>query len=457
MIRMSTRPTWRSPVGLALVAGLLAVTLGPQPAPAQTGVGQPPAGPPRLFSPQVSGALQRAVETVTPAVVSVRVFETAPGRPEPWRPATPSLRSGSGFIVEPSGYIVTSNQVVGSASALEVILNDGRTLPVQLIARDPASDVAVLKIDATGLPAVPLAAPGATRSGEVVLAIGRSSGLDPMVTLGIVGAQPTAADLLQTDLAITAETAGGPIVNARGEAVGIATSSPTPAGAGPATLQGVPVERARPILRQLQFAGGSGFGFSLQPLTLELARSFGLRTTRGAVVTAVERDSPAARAGLTPGDVIVRVNGRAVDRTEEIEARLARAEGGKPVELTVVRDGRERSVRMRPEPVVGVQPGGLPPGLARLGLELRALTPELARYHRLGEDRGVVVTAVQPDSPAALAGLAIGDVVREVNRMPVEALVDVERGLRRRVGDGHEVLLRVGRDGSDRYVVVNGG
>ncbi len=460
------RPIFRGPrrLGLACLAGLL--TLTPALARAQAGGPRPGAAPPVTQVPltptpaapasgaptaELSGAVRRAAEAVIPAVVTVRTPTSA----------------GSGLVVDANGQVLTTDRLVSGSGAIQIVLPDGRALPVTAISRDPDRDLAVLKVDATGLSAVPLGTPKAARAGDVVMGIGRRAGGDVTIAVGTITSGATApgpgraGGLIQTDLATVAEASGGPLVSARGEVLGVATTAPRTGGGASAGLAAVPIDRARPLLRPGRVAeAGRPLGLSLQPLTPELARSFGVRETRGLVVAAVERESPAERGGLRPGDVIVTVDGQAVGTVEELGARLAGVPSGRTVELQVVRDGTPRPVRVA---VAGSPPareaGGSVGLAARYGLEVRQLTPELARRLGVQSERGVVVTEVRADSPAARAGLTPGDLIREVNRVPVETVPDVERGAARAGGGGaaEELLLRVEREGAARYVVMRAG
>jgi serine protease Do len=264
----------------------------------------------------------------------------------------------------------------------------------------------------------------------------------------------------QTDAAINPGNSGGPLVNVRGEAIGIATAIASRSGGFQGVGFAIPSDLAKPIVQQLRADGKvtrGWLGVSIQPLTPELAKSFRIDKRDGALVASVMDASPAAKAGLRAGDVIVRFDGKAVDNPRELSSLVATTPVGKTVEVALVRDGRQESVGVtignQSEAQVAEATGGGRP-VARLGVELHELTPERARRLGLESSRGVVVTEVRPDSPAAKAGINEGDVVREVNRTPVGSLADVEKGLSR-ASEGNQVLVRVARDGLGRYVVVD--
>jgi serine protease Do len=227
----------------------------------------------------------------------------------------------------------------------------------------------------------------------------------------------------------------------------------------------IPVDLAKPILQQLRTAGKvtrGWVGVSIQPLTQELAKSFGLPGTQGALVASVMDSSPASQAGIKPGDVIVRFDGKAIDGPRALPPLVAMTPVGKAVDMVVLRDGAEQKLRLTvgnlPENPREAKAGPAGPAESRvaerLGVGLQELTPELARRLGVKEESGVVVTEVKPESPAAQAGLATGDVIREVNRLPVKGLDDVEKGMTR-TAPAKQVLLRVEREGNQRYIVVD--
>lgn len=314
----------------------------------------------------------RLAERLTPAVVNVRTAGTgsrAPGPPgralpelpgrsqagpgEPGRRALLSL--GSGFIVDPNGYIATSHHVVDGAEWIEVTLSDGRSLPAKVVGSDRESDLALLHVEATELPTIPLGSSSALRVGEPVMVIGNPFGLDHTVTVGIIsgagrfiGATPY-DDFLQTDAAINPGNSGGPLINTRGEVVGIATAIASVSGGFQGIGFAIPVDVARPVLHQLRTDGRvtrGWLGVTAQALTPELADRLGLPDTKGALVTAVAEGSPAERGGLRPGDVIVRYDGRAIATPRMLPALVANTQVGQTVEVDVLREGRLHSLRL---------------------------------------------------------------------------------------------------------------
>ena len=493
---MSGNKRWPLAVSLGLLVSLIVYTL-----PAGAAGGGVPLTTvaqtaPRAADPAFTGALPesypwvRLAETLTPAVVNVRTVSEArrtrvPQVPEPFRRFFPQPPEGggerevrprglgSGFIIDAEGYIVTNHHVVDGSRSIEVQLSDGRTFQPKVIGSDAETDLALLKIEATGLPMIPLGSSSALKVAEPVMAIGNPFGFDHTVTVGIVSGmgrfigQGRFDDFIQTDAAINPGNSGGPLINTRGEAVGINSAIRSSSGGFQGIGFAIPVDLAKPILGQLRATGKvtrGWLGVAIQPLTDELAKSFGITSTQGALVASVSEDSPAARAGFKPGDVIVTFDGKTVEGPRVLPTIVANTPVGRAVPVVVVRDGKRQTVTVTVGSLAESREARaatgekLPESRAteKLGLSLQELTPELAKQLGVQSDKGVVVTEVKPDSPAAQAGLAPGDVIREVNRMPVQGLQDVERGLARGQ-DPAQVLLRVEREGSQRYVVVGAG
>jgi serine protease Do len=448
---------------------------------------------PRAAAPEFAGGLPesypwvRLAEALTPAVVNVRTAgesrrSRTPNVPEPFRRFFPQPPEGggereqrprgvgSGFIIDTDGYIVTNHHVVDGSKSIEVQLSDGRTFQPKVIGSDAETDLALLKIDATGLPMIPLGSSSALKVAEPVMAIGNPFGFDHTVTVGIVSGmgrfigQGRFDDFIQTDAAINPGNSGGPLINTKGEAVGINSAIRSSSGGFQGIGFAIPVDLAKPILGQLRASGKvtrGWLGVAIQPLNQELAKSFGISSTQGALVASVTEDSPAAKAGFKPGDVIITFDGKAVEGPRVLPALVANTPVGRSVPVVVLRDGKPQTVTVTvgnladSQEVRAAAAEKVPEsqGTEKLGLALQELTPELAKQLGVQSDKGVVVTEVKPDSPAAQAGLAPGDVIREINRMPVRGMQDVQRGL---AGgqDPARVLLRVEREGSQRYVVI---
>ena len=382
---------------------------------------------------------------------------------------------GSGFIIDADGYIVTNHHVVDGSRSIEVQLSDGRTFQPKVIGSDAETDLALLKIEATGLPMIPLGSSSALKVAEPVMAIGNPFGFDHTVTVGIVSGmgrfigQGRFEDFIQTDAAINPGNSGGPLVNTEGKVDRHQLGDQEPHRRLPGHRAGDPSDLAKPILGQLRATGKvtrGWLGVSIQPLTEELAKSFGIKGTQGALVASVSDDSPAAKAGFKPGDVIVTFDGKNVEGPRVLPGIVANTPVGRAVPVVVLRDGQRQTVSVTVGSLADSKEARVAAGektpapdsraTEKLGLALQELTPELAKQLGVQSAKGVVVTEVKPDSPAAQAGIAPGDVIREVNRMPVQGIQDVERGLTRGQ-DPAQVLLRVEREGSQRYVVVGAG
>ena len=407
--------------------------------------------------------------TLKPAVVNLstkRVDEKNPffeeflgGRPRR------TLRSlGSGFVINPSGLIVTNNHVVDGATEIKVTLADERELPGRVLGRDPKTDIALLKVDATGLPVVPLGDSSRLQVGEPVMAIGNPFGLEQTVTTGIVSATGRVIgegpydDFIQTDASINPGNSGGPLINAQGQAVGINAAIVSQSGGSVGIGFAIPVNLAKPVLTQLAASGHvvRGYlGVTIQRVTSDLAKSFALPDAHGALVASVADGGPAKAAGVRPGDVIVAYDGRPVRRSDELPRLVAETPVGRDVTLTVARSGQTLTLPARiaklaePEERRAAAAGGKP----ALGVAVQTVTSQLAQELGLPVTAGVLVRDVEDGGPAASAGLRPGDVIAEIDRQPVKSVDDLERALARRK-PGAPVLLFVHRNGADLYIAV---
>jgi serine protease Do/serine protease DegQ len=391
------------------------------------------------------------LERVTPAVVNIatqgRVVQSNPLLQDPFfrrffdLPDTPRERRtqglGSGVIVDAEqGYIITNQHVIAEAEQITVTLRDGRRFDASLVGADPDADVAVLKIEAEGLAAVPIGDSDGLRVGDFVVAIGNPFGLGQTVTSGIVSALGHSGlgiesyeDFIQTDASINPGNSGGALVNLRGELVGINTAILGPSGGNIGIGFAIPVNMAREIMGQLVEFGEvrrGRLGVAVQDLTSELATAFGIESNAGAVIAQVEPGSPADRAGLKAGDVVVSVNQRPISGAADMRNVVGLLRIGASVSLGVVREGRRKTlVAMIAEPEERSVPGAeLSPRLAG------ALLSEIEEGTRLfGRIEGVLVAEVEPGSPAARAGLRPGDVIRSVNRQEVNSLADIKQAV----------------------------
>jgi serine protease Do len=385
------------------------------------------------------------------------------------QPRRPARSLGSGFVINADGHIVTNNHVVAGASEIKVKLSDGRELPAKVVGHDPKTDLALLKVEATGLPVIPFGNSGELQVGEAVMAIGNPFGLEQTVTTGIVSATGRVIgegpydNFIQTDASINPGNSGGPLINARGQAVGINTAIFTQTGGSVGIGFAIPVDLAKTVVTQLATTGHvvRGYlGVSIQPMNAELAKGLGVAETSGALVSSVVDGSPAAKAGVKPGDVITEYNGRKVARAEDLPRAVAESAVGREVPLTVVRDGKPVTLRASiarlddTDAPAARGAKGTKENTSALGLSLQPITPAEARERGLGDRGGVIVRDVRDGSPAASAGLRPGDVISEINRAPIKTADDVKQAMDRRVKDKPALFL-VHRNGGSVYVAVN--
>lgn len=378
---------------------------------------------------------------------------------------------GSGVIVEGNGLIITNNHVVSKASDIRVTLSDKREFKATLIGTDPKTDVAVVKIDATGLPTVPWADSDKLEVGELVLAVGDPFGLTQTVTMGIVSAVGRTAgiaeyeDFIQTDAAINPGNSGGALVNVRGELVGINTAIFSQSGGNMGIGFAVPSNLAQSVMGQLVQTGKvvrGWLGVSIQDLTPELASQFGIKATKGVLVSDVMDDSPAKKAGFERADVIVEYDGKPMDSPTHLRNAVAQTPIGKRVIIRFIRDKKERTIDLTivEQPKSMAQSGEdgegkplTPPG-ALSGLEVRELNEELAgRYGLPSSERGAVIVRVKPRSTAEEMGVREGDIVLEVNRQAVSSAKVFER-IAGKIPKDQAVLLLLKRQGRTMYLTL---
>jgi serine protease Do len=372
---------------------------------------------------------------------------------------------GSGFIINASGYILTNHHVIDKATEIRVKLADGREFTAKVVGRDPKTDLALLKVDATGLPAIPLGDSSALEVGAPVMAIGNPFGFEETVTTGIVSGTGRVIgegpydSFIQTDASINPGNSGGPLINAQGQAVGVDTAIFSRSGGSVGIGFAIPIDMAKPVVTQLAQTGHverGWLGVTIQPLTPELAKSFGLSHTEGALVASVVEGSPAQTAGLKRGDVITEYNGHKVVRSADLPLVVAETPIGREVPVTVLRDGKAVTLTAKiarleaTEQQVAAQSGTEKPAL---GLGVESLTPSLAQQLGLSDSRGVLVKRMDDDSPAASAGIRVGDVIIEVDHQPVPNVSEFRRVVAKHA-KGTPVLVLVHRDGASLYAAI---
>jgi serine protease Do len=481
-----------------------------KPSAARAAEAAPAAAPLDVDSVSALLSLDKAMETlaarVTPAVVNVTVTSRAKGeaggqdmpddmqqffgqsspfggQSSPFGQFGPHMRIqrgpqiehglGSGVVISPDGYIVTNNHVIDGAVDIRVTTSNRRVLKAKLIGADPLTDVAVLKVNATDLASAPWGDSREMHPGQTVLAFGNPYGFRFTVTRGIVSAlnranpDPTnpskPGEFIQTDAAINPGNSGGPLVNARGEVVGINTFLISPSGTFSGMGFAIPTQIVRPTVEALIRDGKVShghIGIGISDVTPENAKFFGDTAATGGVVTQVEPDSPGSKAGLQIGDVITEIDGHKVNDAGELQATIAEKQPGTKVELTVLRDGKTMTVPLTLE-ALGSHPedsgsaSSEGQGKMHWGIGLGNLTPDMRDQLQAPKDiRGAVIEQVQPGSSADNAGLQQGDIILEVNRHKVQSASDVQQALQS-VPKGQDALVLVWSNGGNSFRVLH--
>ena len=379
---------------------------------------------------------------------------------------------GSGIIISPDGYIVTNNHVIEGAVDIRVTMSDRRVMPAKLVGADPLTDLAVIKVNASNLPSIPWGDSTALRPGQTVLAFGNPYGFRFTVTRGIVSAlnrpnyfaedRRKPGEFIQTDAAINPGNSGGPLVDARGEVVGINTFLISPSGSFSGMGFAIPSQVARPTIETLVKYGKvehARVGIGITDVTPENAKFFHMETASGALVSQVEPDSPGAKAGLKVGDVITGINGKKVEGSGQLQVMISQERPGTKVDLDVLRDGKSMTVPVTLEELNASNKegstAGQTHGKARWGLGLMEVTPDVReQLHLPNNTKGVLVANVQPGSPADNAGISRGDVILEVNRHNVQSVADVQQQLGG-VPPGQDALVLVWTNGGSSFVVMH--
>jgi serine protease Do len=426
--------------------------------------------------PLTTGTFAKVAEAIKPAVVNINTTGRSggggPGR-TPFEEffgeeffrrffgetheRMPQRSLGSGVIVDPTGIALTNAHVVEHATNIEVVTVDGNKHKAKIVGLDKRTDLAVLKLD-DGKGTFPHARMGDSdrmQVGDWVIAVGSPFGLQATVTAGIISAkarqigQGPFDDFLQTDAAINPGNSGGPLVNMQGEVIGINTAI---VAGGSGIGFAIPSNMARKIYTELQAKGRvtrGWLGVSIQPLTPELAKSFGAKDNKGVLLSEVMPDSPAAKAGLQSGDILLEFQGKKMEAPADLQRAVGLTSPGASTKVKVWRDQGEKTLEVKMGEAPDEQREARAPaqrgGKAALGLEVRPITPDMARQLNLRTTEGIIVARVEEGSAAQEAGIQRGDVIREVNRQKVRSMADFEKVTKEaKEGDRLTVLLQRG-------------
>jgi serine protease Do len=379
---------------------------------------------------------------------------------------------GSGFIVDPSGYVVTNNHVIDGADKITVILEDGTKYPAEVKGRDAKTDLALLKVKAKKpLPYVTFGDSDKIRVGDWVIAIGNPFGLGGTATTGIVSARGRDIhsgpydDYLQIDAPINRGNSGGPLFDTSGHVIGVNTAIYSPNGGSVGIGFAIPSDMVRTVVADLREHGKVArgwFGVQIQAVTEDLAKGLGLQKPEGALVASVIPDSPAAKAGVRTGDVIIGYNGKPVTRMRDLPLMVAETKANTKVNITVWRKDKERvlstTIASMPKEQVVASSGHKATEGGKLGLALAPVTPETRQQYQLPEGtKGAIIVGVRPDSPAADIGLRVGDVITMVDQKPVSGPQDVANQVKRATSKHESVVMLVKRGDTQEFVAINVG
>lgn len=416
-----------------------------------------------------------------PAVVDISVTQRAPkvsAQQMPFQPGDPMYEFfrrfqmpmpetqpeprqglGSGFVIDPNGYILTNAHVVADASDVLVKFTDKREFKAKVIGVDPRTDVALIKVDAKNLPVVRIGDPNKLKVGEWVAAIGAPFGLENTVTAGIVSAKSRSlpdgsyVPFIQTDVAINPGNSGGPLFTLNGDVVGINSQIYSRTGGYMGLSFSIPIDVAMKVAKDLQQYGKverGRIGVSIQSVNPALAKSFGLDKVQGALVASVEPDSPAAKAGLKGGDIILSADGKTINETADLPRIVADTSPGQSIALQVWREGKRKDLRVNVERLTDdnnkqqTETAQADHG-ASLGIGVRTLTPQEKREAKV--DHGVLVEQIA-DGPAAHAGIQPGDIILAINNEQVKSVEQIKKLLKRK----QTVALLVQREDSRLYL-----
>jgi len=372
---------------------------------------------------------------------------------------------GSGFIVDRSGIVLTNNHVIEGADKITVKLTDDREFDAKVVGRDPKTDLAVIRIGdgKENFPVAPLGDSSQLQVGEWVAAMGSPFGLANTITAGIIsakgrniGAGPYDS-FIQTDASINPGNSGGPLVNLRGEVIGINSAILSQTGGNLGIGFAIPINLAKEILPDLIKTGKvrrGWLGVSIQRVTPEIAKAMGLERDRGALVSEVIQGSPAEKAGIRSGDVITEYDEKQIEHANDLPILVAQTAVGKNVNVVVQRENKRVPMSVMVGELKEEERVASVPEKERLGLSVQTVTPDIARSLGLDQAQGVIVSSVQPGSPAADAGLARGDVILEVNRQAIKSAAELQN-ITDNAKAGANLLFLVRRSGNNLFVAMN--
>ncbi len=431
---------------------------------------------------QISEAFTELADRSMPATVSIKCTVCTNQGPTPFdmfdddffrrffgqQYPQQQVAGGSGFLVSQDGYIVTNNHVIKNATQMTVILNDGREYEASVKGTDARTDLAVLKIEAQNLPYLTFGDSDALRVGEWVVAVGNPFGLEGTITKGIVSAKgrqdlgiATYEDFIQTDAPIIPGNSGGPLLNVRGEVIGVNTAILSRSGGYMGIGLAIPSKMVKPVMDQIVNNGSvkrAYIGIILQPIDKELSDALDLGKPDGILISDVVKDSPAAKAGLQQGDIILEYDGKPVKNVNKFRNDIAMMNPGATIQLKVLRSRKTKTISV----VLGSQnDGGVISAelTQKLGIELENLTPELtARLNYTSDVTGVVISSVKPNSPAAMAGLRSGFLITGVaidwnNQKSVKNTAEFDQALQE-LGDKKYIILIVRHQNFQRYYTI---
>jgi len=386
------------------------------------------------------------------------------GRPQEREREFRSSAQGAGFCIGLQGYIITNNHIVENAINVTVFTIDGEDYRAKVIGTDPKTDLALLKVEGKSLPYVELGDSARLRVGEWVLAIGNPFGMEHTVTAGIVSAKgrqlgvgmnvPEYQDFIQTDAAINRGNSGGPLVNMKGEVVGITSNILSPSGGNIGIGFAIPSNLAKKVVKQLKEKGRvvRGYlGVGILPVTDDIKKSLKLSSKRGALVASVEPGFPAEKAGLERYDVIIEVNGQPIEDENDLRFKVADIEPGTKVNVKVIRDGKEKSFAVKiteKEPEEEIEPAA--PSGKDIGISVTAMTPRLAQRYGYRTQQGLLITQVRKYSEAERNGTRAGDIILEVNRKDIASIRDFENVVKK-TESGDAIILLIRRESNGEF------